>query len=222
MPLGDPVVLKLNNNSLACTAAALLDLLQVELAAIKDPVQKLRRLGAISKIFAAEILGTVALAPFAVKASSLYRSLPSIDSYDPADTQPVYIAKDVRHSEATTRNTVDLYLPAEAAAATQEKQQVLHSKVPVVVFVHGGKRVHAPAPAFQFWRMQCSQQPQLYQHSAAMRHLQGVRCHRHAAPTYSVRPQGALHAFVLRLQVSGPLATNGTMLHWPTAWLGWV
>jgi hypothetical protein len=129
---------------------------QVELAGISSPVHKLRRIASISKLFASELGSTVALAPFAVRALRLHKSLPHLDSYSSDDEQPVYVVKDVRYAEAP-RALIDLYLPTEAAAAAaaaasrpeQQQQQQLAGQagsgsssgrgVPVVVFVHGGE-----------------------------------------------------------------------------------
>jgi hypothetical protein len=124
----------------------------VELAGISNPVHKLRRIASISKLFASELVSTVALAPFAVRALRLHKSLPHLDSYSPQDQQPVYVVRDVRYAEAP-RALVDLYLPTEAAAAAtagnfeQQQQLAGHAGigsssgrgVPVVVFVHGGE-----------------------------------------------------------------------------------
>jgi hypothetical protein len=126
-------------------------------------VQKLRRIASISKLFASELVSTVALAPFAVRALRLHKSLPHLESYSQQDEQPVYVVKDLRYAEAP-RALVDLYLPTEAAAAAgagatgavaannEQQQQQQHGGhvgngnssssghgVPVVVFVHGGE-----------------------------------------------------------------------------------
>jgi hypothetical protein len=114
-------------------------------------VHKLRRIASISELFVSELVSTVALAPFAVRALRLHKSLPHVGSYSSEDEQPVYVVKDVRYAEAP-RALIDLYLPTEAAAAAsrpeQSQQQQLAGQagngsssgrgVPVVVFVHGG------------------------------------------------------------------------------------
>ncbi|KAF6253282.1 hypothetical protein COO60DRAFT_431806 [Scenedesmus sp. NREL 46B-D3] len=145
---------------------------QVELAGISSPVQKLHRIATISKLFASELVSTVALAPFAVRALRLHKSLPAADSYSPADQQPVYVVRDARYAEAP-RALVDLYLPTEAAAAAaaaanpEQQQQVAgHAGngsscgrgVPVVVFVHGGTMRPWPTtwPGWGWWPAWCS------------------------------------------------------------------
>jgi acetyl esterase/lipase len=94
---------------------------QVELAAL-PPQARLRRAAAIARLFASELAGTVALAPYAARALSLYRKLPA-----PADARDnVTLDRAVRYGPAP-RAVVDVYSPATTPSST-----------PCVVFVHGG------------------------------------------------------------------------------------
>lgn len=120
---------------------------QVELAAIPSPLQKIKRLGQISRLFVSEIIGTIALAPYARRALSIYKSTPAPEAFCSNNVHQVYVAKEVRYGDAP-RNTMDIWLPSEAAAVTQQGSSDVSSSsiqasrqgqhLPVVVFVHGG------------------------------------------------------------------------------------
>eukprot|EP00879_Flechtneria_rotunda_P016403 GHRR01017162.1.p1 GENE.GHRR01017162.1~~GHRR01017162.1.p1 ORF type:complete len:456 (+),score=198.25 GHRR01017162.1:3022-4389(+) len=109
---------------------------QVELAATPGPVQKARRLGSIAKLFAAEVLGSIALAPYAARAIILYRSLPAPGSFDAEQQHAVYLAKGLQYG-AGACNKMDIYMPVEAVMRQHQGNQTA-DKLPVVMFVHGG------------------------------------------------------------------------------------
>jgi acetyl esterase/lipase len=102
---------------------------KVELAAL-PPSQRLKRAAAIARLFASELVGTVALAPYASRCLSLYRSLPT-PATPTAMTPTVTLDRGVRYGSAP-RAVADVYLPpalsfTPAAAPAR-----------CVVFVHGG------------------------------------------------------------------------------------
>lgn len=103
-----------------------LSLANKELAGLSGR-QKVKRLGEIVRLFASEVIGTVALAPYAVKAKLLHNAASPIS----AENGDIRLVKGI-HYGSRPRNTLDLYLPAEAA--TQHGQHL-----PVVLFVHGGE-----------------------------------------------------------------------------------
>lgn len=106
-----------------------LKLAQAELAGLSGRA-KVQRMSQIARLFAAEVAGTVALAPFALKASQLHRSLrppPPPDGACCEDPHSVHVVKNI-HYGSRPRNTLDLYVPAAAS----------RQRVPVVLFVHGG------------------------------------------------------------------------------------
>lgn len=113
-----------------------LKLARVELASLSGK-RKAQRFGQIVRLFASEVAGTVALAPFALKAQQLYNSIPSPSRSNPS-AEDVYLIKSIYYG-TRPRNTVDLYLPGEATQ--QEQEQQMRSGLPVVLFVHGGEQV---------------------------------------------------------------------------------
>lgn len=112
-----------------------LRLARIELAGLSG-TSRLQRLSQIVRLFASEIAGTVALAPFGLKAQQLYTRLPAPPASKGSQTEDedVYVVKRIYYG-SRPRNTVDLYLPGEAC---QDQQQRQHPQLPVVLFVHGG------------------------------------------------------------------------------------
>lgn len=135
-----------------------LKLANVELAGLSGKC-KVQRLGQIVRLFASEVAGTVALAPFALKAQTLYNRLPPPATQSPvnkngsspaaspvaASSAPaqqqqqeeggddVYLVKQIYYG-SRPRNTVDLYLPGDVHQGAGNNTRA----APVVVFVHGG------------------------------------------------------------------------------------
>jgi acetyl esterase/lipase len=107
---------------------------QVELAAL-PPTARLQRAAAIAKLFASELAGTVALAPYALRAATLHRTLPSPDPN--ADASHVTLERGVRYGSAP-RAVADVYVPPSSSSSSS----------PCVVFVHGG--VWAAGEAFHY------------------------------------------------------------------------
>jgi acetyl esterase/lipase len=108
---------------------------KVELSGINGTQPKLRRLGQIVRLFASEVAGTLQLAPFGLKASTLYSKLqpPPDSAISSSSDDDVYLVKSIYYG-TRPRNTVDLYLPKKA-----QRQQQQHQGLPVVLFVHGGE-----------------------------------------------------------------------------------
>lgn len=114
-----------------------LKLAKVELAGLSGKA-KLQRFGQIVRLFASEVAGTVQLAPFGLKASQLYSRLgppPATANSSSTADEDVYVVKSIYYG-TRPRNTVDLYLPGQAAQQQRQKQQ---QGLPVVLFVHGGE-----------------------------------------------------------------------------------
>jgi acetyl esterase/lipase len=107
-----------------------LKLANVELAGLSGKA-KLQRFGQIVRLFASEVVGTVQLAPFALKASQLYSKLPAPTNASSSSSE-VCLVKSIYYG-SKPRNTVDLYLPPAA------QQQHTAAGLPVVLFVHGGE-----------------------------------------------------------------------------------
>ncbi|KAL4853677.1 SPX domain-containing protein 5 [Chlorella vulgaris] len=110
---------------------------------------KVQRLAVYARIFAAEILGTVAAAPFGLRAFSLHRSLPDGRRQRPSST--VSILRDLWQSAAQC----DGYLPpatnsgaggaqagagagAQGSTAIGSSEEHCKEGAPVVLFCHGG------------------------------------------------------------------------------------
>lgn len=112
-----------------------LKLAKVELAGVNGTQHRLRRLGQIVRLFASEVAGTLQLAPFGLKASTLYSKLqpPPASDVSSSPDDDVYLVKSIYYG-TRPRNTVDLYLPKKA-----HQQQQHHQGLPVVLFVHGGE-----------------------------------------------------------------------------------
>ncbi|KAI3427207.1 hypothetical protein D9Q98_007143 [Chlorella vulgaris] len=81
-------------------------------------LQKVQRLAVYARIFAAEILGTVAAAPFGLRAFSLHRSLPDARRQHPSST--VSILRDVSYG-SRPRNVMDIYLPPQVKLSVLEE-----------------------------------------------------------------------------------------------------
>lgn len=69
---------------------------QAELARIPSTLQRMQRLALYARILAAEALGTVLVAPFALRAISLHRSLPDARRAGGRSTGSVSVLRDVR------------------------------------------------------------------------------------------------------------------------------
>jgi acetyl esterase/lipase len=125
---------------------------QVELAAL-PPTARLQRAAGIARLFVSELAGTVALAPYALRAATLHRSLPAANpAADGAgDARGVTLARGVRYGTAP-RAVADVYVPPAAVRRDAAKQA--SSRQPCVVFVHGG--VWAAGEAFHYAPMAAS------------------------------------------------------------------
>eukprot|EP00877_Chromochloris_zofingiensis_P002628 jgi/Chrzof1/12366/Cz06g31300.t1 len=120
---------------------------QADLAAIPTTFGKIRRAAEITKLFASEIAGTIALAPYAYRSIRLYKSLPLLPSptsqHSTTASQQqrrhdVYLAKQIPYSHRP-RTCCDVYVPAAALSACPSASQCqAKPTAPVVVFCHGG------------------------------------------------------------------------------------
>jgi acetyl esterase/lipase len=116
---------------------------QAELARLQSPVDRMRRVAVYAKIIGAELLGTVAVIPFAFRAFMLHRSLPEARAGAP---QPcVSLLRGARYANNKQRNTLDVYLPAGATLHSLPDMEgaggqpsPAPQQQPVVLFVHGG------------------------------------------------------------------------------------
>lgn len=102
---------------------------QAELLSIKGGYERATRAVKLAQVFANEALGTVALAPYGYRASTLHRALPS--AAGPPCVRPlsaVHVVRDVQYG-AGARNNMDIYLPPRGNSK---------AAYPVALFCHGG------------------------------------------------------------------------------------
>lgn len=85
---------------------------QAELATLRSPIEKIKRLGTYARIIGAELLGTLTVIPYGIRAHTLHRSLPDV-RWGAGHQGIVSIARSVRYG-TQERNIMDIYLPAEA------------------------------------------------------------------------------------------------------------
>jgi len=111
---------------------------QAELSRIHTPVEKLKRIAQYARIVGAELLGTVSMIPYGIRAYTLHRSLPDAQWETPSGKSGVVsIARDVRYY-AGDRNTMDIYLPADANVGSERVENNAKNRKPFVLFCHGG------------------------------------------------------------------------------------
>ena len=85
---------------------------KAELASLRSPIDKIKRLGTYAKIIGAELLGTLTILPYGIRAHTLHRSLPDV-RWEAGHQGVVSTARSVRYGPRE-RNIMDIYLPAEA------------------------------------------------------------------------------------------------------------
>ena len=105
-----------------------------EIAAIKSPIEKTKRLLVYCRIIAAELLGTLQIIPYGVRALTLQRSLPEARLNQQKQQHQrgttLSTARCLKYG-ALQRNTLDIYLPPETQSSPS-------TSLPVVLFCHGG------------------------------------------------------------------------------------
>jgi hypothetical protein len=136
---------------------------KAELATIHAPIDKLKRIGIYARIICAELLATLQIIPYGIRSHALYRSIPEI-RVGTAYQGSISTARNLRYGPCE-RNTLDIYLPAEAEIVsitdpniptpnnaskiatelantttnpTELSTASKNSQLPVVLFCHGG------------------------------------------------------------------------------------
>jgi prenylcysteine alpha-carboxyl methylesterase len=126
-----------------------------ELATIHHPLEKLKRIGIYCKIIGAELLSTLQIIPYGIRSQMLYRSIPQVRA-GTSHQGSISTARDLCYGPLE-RNTLDIYLPAEAEIdlttitnIVSELSKIFDApaqvataasntqRLPVVLFCHGG------------------------------------------------------------------------------------
>jgi prenylcysteine alpha-carboxyl methylesterase len=120
---------------------------QAELSLLQNPVQRLKRVVVYARIIAAEVVGTLAVLPYAWRAWALHRSLPDatasldadLDSTSRRRGDTVSMLRDVRYGNAK-RELLDVYLPPSLTKPLPKERSTSSDPpaLPAVMFVHGG------------------------------------------------------------------------------------
>jgi len=85
---------------------------KAELSTIHAPIDKLKRIGIYARIIGAELLLTLQIIPYGIRSDALYRSIPEI-RIGTAHQGSISTARNLCYGPRE-RNTLDIYLPAEA------------------------------------------------------------------------------------------------------------
>ncbi|KAL0048047.1 hypothetical protein WJX82_006508 [Trebouxia sp. C0006] len=89
---------------------------QIELAKVSGSGAKVVRLLRITRIFATELLGSLAIVPYGVRAMRIHQSLPQ--AKHSLHTPSISICKNIAYSNRT-RTVMDIYIPGQQAAPSQ-------------------------------------------------------------------------------------------------------
>lgn len=93
--------------------------------------EKVQGIQSYARILGSEVVGMVSMVPYACKSLYLYHSAPRYDAIQHRNLPAqVSIVHNKKYGSASTRNVMDIYVPAGC--------NLEHHNHPVVLFVHGG------------------------------------------------------------------------------------